>query len=120
MEPIDNWVEDQGCRTFMTDTGWVVLAIKSDWAGRPLVKFWGDWFYDVGVPWCALALPCRGVRHVCHVYGFYFGGKLLLNPGIRLASLFVIAVTGRPLPLVVGIKLAGLFEDPAASVSVSS
>jgi hypothetical protein len=49
---------------------------------------------------------------------FYFGGKLLLTPGVRLASLFVIAVTGRPLPLVFGVKLAGLFEDPTASVGV--
>ena len=66
------------------------------------------------------ALTSRGVCHVYHVYGFHFREKLLLNPGIRLASLFVIAVTWRPLPLVFGIKLAGLFEDPAASVSVSS
>ena len=51
---------------------------------------------------------------------FHFEGKLLLNPGVRLASLFVITVTGRPLPLVFGIKLAGLFEDLASSVSVSS
>ena len=50
------------------------------------------------------ALPYRGVRHIYHVYGF----------------LFVIAITGWPLPLVFGIKLAGLFEDLAVSVSVSS
>ena len=43
---------------------------------------------------------------------------MLLNPSIRLASLFVIAVTGRPLPLVFGIKLAGLFEDPIAFVGM--
>ena len=58
--------------------------------------------------------------HVYHVYNFHFGGKLLLNHGVRLASLFVIAVTGRPLPLVFGIKLASLFEDPTAFVGVSS
>ena len=58
-----------------------------------------------------LLLPCRVVCHVYHVHCFYFGGKLLLTPGVRLASLFVIAVTGRPLPLVFGIKLARLFED---------
>ena len=45
---------------------------------------------------------------------------MLLTPGVQLASLVVIAVTGRPLPLVFGIKLAGLFEDPTASVGVSS
>ena len=60
------------------------------------------------------------MRHVYHVYGFHFGGKLFLTPGIRPASLFVITVTERPLPLVFGIKLPGLFEDPTASVGVSS
>ena len=53
-----------------------------------------------------------------HVYCFYFGGKLLQTPGVRLASLFVVAVTGRPLPLVFGIKLAGLFEDPTTYVGM--
>ena len=35
-----------------------------------------------------------------------------------MASLFVIAVTGRPLPLVFGIKLAALSKDPTAYVGV--
>ena len=104
MEHIDNWIDDQSCRTFGTD----------------MTKFWGNRLNGACVPQCALALPCRGVRHIYHVYGFHFRRKLLLNPGIRLASLFVIAVTGRPLPLVFGIKLAGLFEDPIASVGVIS
>ena len=52
------------------------------------------------------------------VNSFYIGGKLLLTPGVRLASLFVIAVTGRPLPLVFGIELAGLLEDPTASIGM--
>ena len=95
MEPIDNWVEDQSYRTFVTDTGWVLFAIKSDRAGRPLVKFWGDRLYGVGVPWCALALPYRGVCHVYDVYCFYFRGKLLLTPGIWLASPFVVAIDHR-------------------------
>ena len=59
------------------------------------------------------------MRRVYHMYGFYFGGELFLTPGIRLASLFVIAFTGQPLPLVFGIKLARLFEDSTASVGVS-
>ena len=66
------------------------------------------------------ALTSRGVCHVYHVYYFYFGGKLLLTPGVWLASLFVVAVTGWPLPLVFGIKLAGLFKDPTASVGMIS
>ena len=58
------------------------------------------------------------MRHIYHVYCFYFGGKLLLSPGVQLASLLVIAVTGRPLPFVFGIELAGLFENPAISVGM--
>ena len=65
-----------------------------------------------GVPFL---LPSGVVCHVYHIHYFYFGGKLLLTPGVWLASLFVIAVTGRPLPLVFGIKLAGLFENPTTS-----
>ena len=65
-------------------------------------------------------LTSRGVCHVYRVYCFYFGGKLLLTPGIWLVSLFVIAITGRPLPLVFGIEFAGLFEDPTTSVGVIS
>ena len=67
-----------------------------------------------------LMLPCRGVCHVYHVHYFYFGGKLLLTSGIWLVSLFVIAITGRPPPLVFDIELAGLLEDPTASVGMIS
>ena len=95
MEPIDNWIDDKSFQTFGTD----------------MTDFWGDQLYGVFVPWCVPALPCRGVRHVYHVYGFYFRGYFFLTAGIPVASLFVIAVTRRPLPLVFGIKLAGLFED---------
>ena len=65
-------------------------------------------------------LPCRVVCHVYHVHCFHFGGKLLLTPGIWLVSLFVIAITGRPPPLVFGVELAGLLEDPTASVGMIS
>ena len=41
-----------------------------------------------------------------------------MTPGVWLASLFVIAVTGRPLHLVFGIKLADLFKNPTAPVGV--
>lgn len=67
-----------------------------------------------------LKLPCRGVCHVYHVHGFYLRGELLLTPGIWLVSFFVIAITGRPLPLVFGVELAGLLEDPTASIGVIS
>ena len=45
---------------------------------------------------------------------------MLLTPGIWLVSLFVVAITGRPPPLVFGVELAGLLEDPIASVGVIS
>ena len=64
----------------------------------------------VSLQGCASSIPCLR---------FLLQGELLLTPGIRPASLFVIAITGRPLSLVFGIKLAGLFEDPTASVGVS-
>ena len=64
------------------------------------------------------ALASRGVCDIYSVYYFYFGRKLLLSPGVRLVSLFVIAIIGRPLPLVFGVDLAGLLEDPTASVGV--
>ena len=60
----------------------------------------------------------RGVCHVYHVHRFYLGGKLLLTPGIWLVNFFVIAITGRSFPLMFGVELAGLFEDPTTSVSV--
>ena len=67
-----------------------------------------------------LTFHCSGVCHVYHVHYFYFGGKLLLTSSVWLVSFFVVAVTGRPLPLVFGIELAVLFEDPTASVGVVS
>ena len=51
---------------------------------------------------------------------FCFTGKLLLTPVVRLVSLFIVAIAGRPLPLVFYILLSGLFEDPTASVGVIS
>ena len=66
------------------------------------------------------ALTSRGVCHVYHVYRFYFGGKLLMTPDIWFVSLFIVAITGRPPPLVFGVELARLLEDPTASVGMIS
>ena len=66
-------------------------------------------------------LPCSIVCHVYHVHCFYFGGgELLLSPGIWLVSLFVVTINGRPPPLVFGVELAGLLEDPTVSVAMIS
>ena len=66
------------------------------------------------------ALTSRGVCHVYHVYCFCFGGKFLLTPSIWLVNLFVVLISGRPPPLVFGVELAGLLEDPTTSVGMIS
>ena len=64
--------------------------------------------------------PFRIVCHVYHVHYFYFGGELLLTPSIWLVSLFIVAIIGRPPPLVFGVEFAGLLEDPTTSVGMVS
>ena len=51
---------------------------------------------------------------------FLLRGKLLLTPDIWLVNLFIVAITGRPPPLVFGVELAGLLEDPTVSVGMIS
>ena len=48
------------------------------------------------------------------------GSKRLLAPGLALLHLSVVPVAWRPLPLVFGVELAGLFKDLAVSVSMIS
>ena len=48
------------------------------------------------------------------------GWKVLLTPSIWLANLSVVPVAWRPPPLVFGVELAGLLEDPTASVGMIS
>ena len=47
-------------------------------------------------------------------------GKLLLTPVIWLVNLSVVPIAWRPPPLVFGVELAGLLEDPTASVGMIS
>ena len=65
-----------------------------------------------------LALPLRGMSNVNHVHRFDLGVKFLLSPYVRWARLFIVALTGRPFPLVFGVELAGLFKDPTISVGM--
>ena len=44
--------------------------------------------------------------------------RLLLTPGVSLVNLSIIPVAWRPPPPVFGVELAGLFKDPAVSVSM--
>ena len=46
------------------------------------------------------------------------GGKLLLTPGIWLVNLSVVPIAWRPPPLVFGVELAGLLEDPTAYIGM--
>ena len=48
------------------------------------------------------------------------GEKLLLTPDIWLVDLSVVPIAWRPHPFVFGVELAGLLEDPAASVGMIS
>ena len=49
---------------------------------------------------------------------FLLRGKLLLTPDIWLVNLFIAPIAGRPPPLVFSVELAGLLEDPTASVGM--
>ena len=46
------------------------------------------------------------------------GWRLLLTPGVSLVNLSVIPVAWWPPPPVFGVELAGLLEDPTASVGM--
>ena len=50
MVSVDDWIEYQGGRTPVTDTGWVVPAIEGDRTRRPWVEFRGDRLDGVDVP----------------------------------------------------------------------
>ena len=41
-----------------------------------------------------------------------------MTPSIWLVDLFIVPIAGRPPPLVFGVELAGLLEDPTASVGM--
>ena len=46
------------------------------------------------------------------------GGNLLLTPGIWLVNFFVVPIAWRLPPLVFGVELVGLLEDPTTSVGM--
>ena len=45
-------------------------------------------------------------------------GGIASDPRYLVGSLFVVATTGRPPPLVFGVELVGLLEDPTTSVGM--
>ena len=98
MVSVNNWIEYQGGRTPVTDTGWVILAIKGDRTGCPWIDF-GQQALQRRHPLVRACAPFGYVSDVDHVHCFYFGGKLLLTPGVRMTGLVVI-FAWRSLPLV--------------------
>ena len=75
MVSINYWVEHQGIRSFVSDTGRVVPVIKSDRAICPGIELGG---YE-------LCVSC-----VYHVHRFDFWWELFLAPGVRLARLILL------------------------------
>ena len=75
MVSINYWVEHQGSRSSVPDTGRVVPVIKSDWA------------IFLGIELGGYELCVSGVYHV---YRFDFLWELFLAPGIRLARLILV------------------------------
>ena len=64
-----------------------------------------------------LALPFGYMSDEDHVHCFHFGGKLFLTLDGRLIGL-IIVLAWRSLPLVLGIRLDGLFKNPTISIGV--
>ena len=95
----------------MTDTSRMIPAIEGDRTGRPWVEFGGDRLYSIHVSECVFALSLWDVSDINHVHCFDLRWKFLLSPRIRLAR-FVLVFALRSLPLVFGVELAGLLEDP--------
>ena len=102
----------------MTDIGRVIPTIEGDRVSRPWVKLRGYGLYGVDLPKGAFPLLFWYMCGIYHVYGFYLRGELLLPAIAWAARLFVILIA-RALALLLGCKLAGLFEYPTVVVGVS-
>ena len=96
----------------------MISAIEGDRERRPRIEFWGDGLYRVDVPTCSLTLPFGDVCSVYHVHRFDLRGKFLLPPSAQLPGLLIIILALRFPFLVFAVYLAGLFKDPAISISM--
>ena len=70
MVSINYWVEHQGNRSSVLDTGRMIPVIKSDRAGRPGIEFGGDGLHNVYVSECAFAPSLWNVSCVYHIHYF--------------------------------------------------
>lgn len=67
-----------------------------------------------------LALPLGDMCNIYHIHCFDLGWKSPLSPSVRLARLFIVILTRRLFPLMLGFELIGLFKDPTISVGMIS
>ena len=98
----------------MLDTRQMIPVIKSDQAGRPRVELRGDGLYGACVSECMFA---PSFCYVNQVHCFNLWWEFLLFPSALLARL-VLVLAWCILPLVLGVELAGLFEDPTFSMGM--
>ena len=84
------------------------------------------WYLECVVmyAWCKSCQYSRWVAEAELLFPFRewsnFRGKLFLAPGVQLASRSVVFIAWWPPPLVIGVKLACLLEDPTVSVGMIS
>ena len=116
MVSVNYWVEHQGSQSAMPDTSRMVHAIKGDRAGRPGIKFGGDRLHIVYISECAFAPTLWNVSCINRIHCLTSGG-IFLSPIVRLVRL-ILVFTWRIPPLLFGIQLAGLLENPTLSVGV--
>ena len=117
MVSVNYWVEHQGSRSVVSDTSRMVPEVKGDQASRPGIKFRGNGLNSVYVSECALAPTLWNVSCVDHIHCFDFWWNFFLSSSVRLARL-ILVFTWRLPPLLFGIQLAGLLENPTLSVGV--
>lgn len=96
----------------------MVPTIKGDRIEKPWVVLWGDWLHRLDVPEYAPPLPLGNTGGIYHVHHFDLWRELLLSPYFRWPRILIIVIALRPLLLVFGIQLAGLFENPTFFVGM--
>ena len=97
----------------MSDAFRVIPAIKSDREGQPGVELRGDGLYGAYVSECMFASP---LHHVDHVYCLNLWWEFFLYSSALLARLALVFAWCPP--LMFGVLLTGLLEDPTFSVGV--
>ena len=96
-------------------------------AGLPVLCFRRcPWYLEriVMYAWCESCRYSGWVAEAELLFPFRewsnFRGKLFLAPGVQLASQSVVFIAWWPPPLVIGVELACLLEDPTVSVGMIS